>query len=62
MADVVVFDPATVIDRATFADPHRYAEGMHHVFVAGEAVLLDEEPTGARPGRILRSAAYEQVN
>jgi dihydroorotase/N-acyl-D-amino-acid deacylase len=62
VADIVVFDPATVIDRATFADPHRYAEGVHHVFVAGDAVLLDEEPTGARPGRILRSAAYEQVN
>jgi dihydroorotase/N-acyl-D-amino-acid deacylase len=62
VADIVVFDPAGVIDRATFADPHRYAEGVHHVFVAGEAVLLDKEPTGARPGRILRSAAYEQVN
>ena len=62
VADIVVFDPATVIDRATFADPHRYAEGVHHVFVAGDAVLLDGEPTGARPGRILRSAAYEQVN
>jgi len=51
-----------VIDRATFAEPHQYAEGVHHVFVAGEAVLLNEEPTGARPGRVLRSASYEQVD
>jgi len=62
IADIVVFDPETVIDRATFAEPHQYAEGVHHVFVAGEAVLLNEEPTGARPGRVLRSAAYEQVD
>jgi dihydroorotase/N-acyl-D-amino-acid deacylase len=62
IADIVVFDPDTVIDRATFADPHQYAEGVHHVFVAGEAVMLDKRPTGARPGRILRSSAYEQVD
>ena len=62
VADIVVFDPATVIDRATFSDPHQYAAGVHHVFVAGEAVMLDEKPTGARPGRILRSASYEQVD
>ena len=62
IADIVVFDPETVIDRATFAEPHQYAEGVHHVFVAGEAVLLNEEPTGARPGRVLRSASYEQVD
>lgn len=61
-ADIVVFDPDAVIDRATFAKPHQYAKGTHHVFVSGEAVLLDEQPTGARPGRILRSAAYEQVD
>ena len=62
IADIVVFDPETVIDRATFAEPHQYAKGVHHVFVAGEAVLLNEEPTGARPGRVLRSASYEQVD
>jgi N-acyl-D-amino-acid deacylase len=62
IADIVVFDPETVVDRATFADPHQYAEGFHHVFVAGEAVLLSTEPTGARPGRLLRSAAYKQVD
>ena len=58
VADLVVFDPDTITDRATFADPHRYAEGVRHVFVAGEAVLLSERMTGARPGRILRSASY----
>ena len=57
MADIAVFDPDTIIDRATFDDPHRYAEGVHHVFVNGKAVLLNKEMTGARPGRVLRSPA-----
>ena len=55
IADIAVFDADTIIDKATFEDPHQYAEGMHHVFVSGEAVLLDGEMTGARPGRVLRS-------
>jgi dihydroorotase/N-acyl-D-amino-acid deacylase len=55
IADVAVLDPETVIDKAVFGDPHQYAEGMHHVFVAGQAVLLGGEMTGARPGRVLRS-------
>lgn len=58
IADVVVLDPATVIDRATFTDPHQYAEGAVHVFVAGVAVLLNNEMTGARPGRVLRSTDH----
>ena len=62
VADLVVFDPDTIIDRATFIDPHQYAEGVHHVFVSGEAVLLDRRATGARPGRVLRSAAYQPGN
>ena len=52
-ADVVVFDPATVGDRATFAQPHQYAVGMKHVFVNGTQVLKDGEHTGATPGRAL---------
>jgi N-acyl-D-amino-acid deacylase len=52
-ADVVVFDPATVGDRATFAQPHQYAIGMKHVFVNGTQVLKDGEHTGATPGRAL---------
>ena len=54
IADIAVLDPETVIDKAVFGDPHQYAEGAHHVFVAGQAVLLAGEMTGARPGRVLR--------
>jgi N-acyl-D-amino-acid deacylase len=52
-ADVVVFDPATIGDRATFEKPHQYAVGMKHVFVNGAQVLKDGEHTGAKPGRAL---------
>ena len=52
-ADVVVFDPATIADRATFEQPHQYAVGMRHVFVNGTQVLKDGEHTGAKPGRAL---------
>jgi N-acyl-D-amino-acid deacylase len=52
-ADVVVFDPATIADRATFAQPHQYAVGMKHIFVNGVPVLKDGEHTGAKPGRAL---------
>jgi len=55
IADIAVIDPATVIDKATFEDPHQYAEGAHHVFVSGVAVLIDSQMTGARPGKVLRS-------
>ena len=50
-ADVVAFDPLTVGDRATFADPHQYSVGMKHVLVNGRPVLVDGEHTGAMPGR-----------
>ncbi len=52
-ADVVVFDPATIADRATFAQPHQYAVGMKHVFVNGVPVIKDGQHTGATPGRAL---------
>jgi N-acyl-D-amino-acid deacylase len=52
-ADVVVFDPATVADRATFEQPHAYAVGVRHVFVNGVHVLKDGEHTGKKPGRAL---------
>ena len=52
-ADVVVFDPATIADRATFEKPHQYAVGMKQVFVNGVHVLKDGEHTGAKPGRAL---------
>lgn len=53
-ADVVVLDLARVQDRATFTHPHQYAEGVVHVFVNGQAVLLHGQLTGTRPGRALR--------
>jgi N-acyl-D-amino-acid deacylase len=52
-ADVAIFDPATIADRATFERPHQYAVGMTHVFVNGVQVLKNGEHTGARPGRAL---------
>jgi N-acyl-D-amino-acid deacylase len=52
-ADIVVFDPQTVADRATFAQPHQYAIGVRDVFVNGVQVLSDGEHTGAKPGRAL---------
>ena len=52
-ADVVVFDPATIADKATYEQPHQYAVGVRHVFVNGVQVLKDGEHTGAKPGRAL---------
>jgi N-acyl-D-amino-acid deacylase len=50
-ADIVVFDPDKVIDRATYEKPHQYATGILHVLVNGVPVLRDGEHTGAKPGR-----------
>jgi len=52
-ADVVIFDPKTIADRATYEQPHQYAVGMRHVFVNGQQVLKDGEHTGTKPGRAL---------
>jgi N-acyl-D-amino-acid deacylase len=52
-ADIVVFDPATIADRASFEQPHQYAVGVRHVFVNGTQVLKGGEHTGATPGRAL---------
>ena len=57
-ADVVVFDPATIRDHATFVEPHQYATGMVHVFVNGTQVLRDGEHTGAKPGRVVRGPGW----
>ena len=57
-ADVVVFDPDTVEDRATFEEPHQVSVGMTHVFVNGVQVLRNGEHTGATPGRALRGPGY----
>lgn len=50
-ADLAIFDPAVIADRATYEEPHRFAVGMKHVFVNGVQVLKDGEHTGAKPGR-----------
>jgi N-acyl-D-amino-acid deacylase len=52
-ADVVVFDPATIIDKATYRKPHQYSVGVQHVFVNGVQVLKDGKHTEAKPGRAL---------
>lgn len=57
-ADVVLFDPATIGDRATFESPKRYAVGMRHVFVNGTQVLKDGDHTGATPGKVVRGPGY----
>ncbi|MEY8779753.1 amidohydrolase family protein [Allomuricauda sp. XS_ASV26] len=57
-ADVVLFDPETINDKATFEDPHQYAEGVKHVFVNGTQVLKDGEHTGELPGMVVRGPGY----
>jgi dihydroorotase/N-acyl-D-amino-acid deacylase len=57
-ADITVFDPLTVSDRATFEDPHQPSVGITHVFVNGQPVLRDGALTAARPGRGLRGPGY----
>jgi len=61
-ADVVVFDPATVRDTATFAQPHSYAAGVALVVVNGEVVFDNGAMTAARPGRVLLGSGGELVN
>ena len=53
-ADIAVFDPANVRDRATYADPHQLADGMSYVLVNGVVVVGDGKFTTATPGRVLR--------
>lgn len=59
-ADVVVFDPETIQDHATFEDPHQLSTGVYHVWVNGEQVLKDTEHTGATPGRVVRGPGYKK--
>jgi N-acyl-D-amino-acid deacylase len=58
-ADVVVFDPATIADKATYERPHQYAVGMRHVWVNGVRVLKDGEHTDAKPGRVVRGPGWK---
>jgi len=57
-ADVVVFDPEKLRDKATFENPHQYSEGVLHVFVNGVQVLDNGKHTGALPGRVVRGKGY----
>ncbi len=57
-ADLVVFDPETVSDTATYQEPHRYPDGIFHVFLNGEAIVRDGKHTGALPGRVLRRGRH----
>ncbi len=54
-ADLVAFDPDSIVDRATFTEPHRLSRGVEWLVVNGEVVVEDGEHTGATPGRALRS-------
>jgi len=55
VADLVVFDPETIVDRATYTAPHQFPAGIRHVFINGTPVILEGSPTGARPGRVIAS-------
>jgi N-acyl-D-amino-acid deacylase len=60
-ADLVVFDPRTIADRATWAEPHQYATGVRDVIVNGAAALRDGEFTGALPGRAIYGPGRRQT-
>jgi N-acyl-D-amino-acid deacylase len=57
-ADVVVFDPATVTDKATFENPNQFSVGMEYVLVNGVPVIAEGKMTGALPGKVLRGPGY----
>ncbi|MBK6799754.1 MAG: amidohydrolase family protein [Acidobacteria bacterium] len=60
MADITVFDPATIHDVATFEDPNHYSTGVKWVLVNGRAVVADGRITAERPGRPLRGPGYRK--
>lgn len=59
-ADVVIFDPETIQDHATFENPHQYATGMVHVLINGTFVLENGEHTGEKPGRVIRGPGWKK--
>ena len=54
VADLAIFDPDTVVDRATFEKPHQLSDGVRHVLVNGELIVSNGKHTSARPGAVLR--------
>ena len=62
VADLVAFDPDTVRERSTFADPSHYSEGVPYVAVNGQLVVDDGKITSARPGKILKGPGYKGAN
>ena len=61
-ADLVIFDPATVADRATFEEPFQYPVGIDMVIVNGQVVLEDGQHTNERPGKVLRRSTTDQAS
>ena len=59
--DLAIFDDNIIIDKATFEDPHQFAEGMVHVFVNGQQVLKNGEHTGALPGKFVRGPGWKET-
>jgi N-acyl-D-amino-acid deacylase len=59
-ADIVVFDPATITDKATFAEPNQLSEGMQFVLVNGVPVIEEGRMTKALPGKVVRGPGYER--
>ena len=58
-ADIAIFNPEEIADRATYENPHQYAVGMEHVFINGQQVLRNGEHSGAFPGRFVRRAGWQ---
>jgi dihydroorotase/N-acyl-D-amino-acid deacylase len=58
-ADIMIFDPNTILDRATYEQPHQLSVGVRHVLVNGVPVVDDGRVTGARPGMLVRGPGYQ---
>jgi dihydroorotase/N-acyl-D-amino-acid deacylase len=59
-ADVVIFDPATIHDAATFENPNQFSVGMKYVIVNGTPVIAEGKMTTALPGKVLRGPGYRR--
>jgi N-acyl-D-aspartate/D-glutamate deacylase len=59
-ADVVLFDPTTIIDRATYQQPNQLSVGVRELFVNGVEVVREGGHTGAKPGRVVRGPGFRQ--